>query len=102
MLHHLYIHAIDGLGLDCMEATKVRLPSERYRFTLQLAKRISPSMQIGPLSAPSMLVPVMAMAQVGFFNNIMTMKRTAVWPTFVGDCHAAVHDGVLVQYGAAD
>lgn len=31
---------------------------------MQLAKRISPSMEIGPLSAPYLLVPVMAMAQV--------------------------------------
>ena len=33
-------------------------------FPLQLAKRISPSMEIGPLSAPYLLVPVMALAQV--------------------------------------
>ena len=32
--------------------------------SMQLAKRISPSMEIGPLSAPFLLVPVMAMAQV--------------------------------------
>ncbi len=31
---------------------------------VQLAKRISPSMEIGPLSAPYLLVPVMALAQV--------------------------------------
>lgn len=33
-------------------------------YSVQLAKRISPSMEIGPLSAPSLLVPVMALAQV--------------------------------------
>ena len=31
---------------------------------MQLAKRISPSMEIGPLSAPYLLVPVLAMAQI--------------------------------------
>jgi len=36
----------------------------RHSCDAQLAKRISPSMEIGPLSAPYLLVPVMAMAQV--------------------------------------
>ncbi len=31
---------------------------------MQLAKRISPSMDIGPLSAPYLLVPMLALAQV--------------------------------------
>lgn len=32
--------------------------------TAQLAKKISPSMDIGPLSAPYTLVPLLAMAQL--------------------------------------
>ena len=82
MLHQLCRHAISGLSLGCMEANKVRLPSERHCFAVQLAKRISPSMQVGPLSAPFLLVPVMAMAQVGCFINVLTVKgmRTALWP----------------------
>ena len=63
----------------------MQLPSERHCFAVQLAKRISPSMHIGPLSAPFMLVPVMAMAQVGLFISVTTTKgkRTAVWPKFL-------------------
>ena len=33
-------------------------------LTMQLAKRISPSMDIGPLSAPYLLVPMLALAQL--------------------------------------
>lgn len=35
-----------------------------HHHVLQLAKKISPSMDIGPLSAPYTLVPLLAMAQL--------------------------------------
>ena len=42
----------------------ISVAKQRVRLWAQMVQRISPSMEIGPLDAPSCLVPVLAMAQV--------------------------------------